>query len=88
MKTTYGTDLVEYLKDFLIQNSWCEKYTKEQARAIFTTICLTQDIDADTAECDNILSYVYDASYIVEVIDFDEYATFSAFQSYMVGLIV
>ena len=88
MKTTYGNELVEYLKEFLLQNSWCEKYTKEQARAIFTTICLTQDIDADTAECDNILSYVYDNSDIVETIEFDELATFSAFQSYMIGLIV
>lgn len=88
MNGTNSVNLVEYLKDFLIQNNWCEKYTKEQARAIFTTICLTQDIDADTAECDNILSYVYDASDIVEVLEFDDLATFSAFQSYMIGLIV
>ena len=88
MKTEYGMELVEYLKEFLIQNNWCEKYTKEQARAIFTTICLTQDIDADTAECDNILSYVYEESYIVEVIDFDEFAMYGDFKKYMISLIV
>ena len=88
MKTEYGMELVEYLKDFLIQSDWCETYNKEQARAIFTTICLTQNIDADSSKCSDILSYVYDASDIVEVLEFDEYATFSSFVSYMVGLIV
>ena len=88
MKTTYGNELIEYLKNFLIQNDWCEKYTKEQARAIFTTICLTQNIDADTKKCDEILMYVYDASDIVEVLDFDELAAFGSFVNYMVSLIV
>lgn len=80
--------LIEYLKEFLIQNNWCDKYTKEQARAIFTTLCLMEYIDADTAECDEILSYLYDVSDIVEVIEFDEYADYGSFKGYMLKLIV
>ena len=80
--------LIEYLKQFLIQNDWCERYTKEQARAIFTTLCLMNNIDADTAECDNILSYIYEEADIIETVDFDEYATYNAFENYMLELIV
>ena len=80
--------LIEYLKDFLIQNNWCDKYTKEQARAIFTTICLVENLDADTVECDEILVYLYEEAEIVEVIDFDEYADYGSFKSYMLELIV
>ena len=81
-------NMIEYLKNFLIQNDWCEKYTKEQARSIFTTICLMENIDADTAECDEILSYVYDESDVVETIEFDELATYGSFKNYMIELIV
>lgn len=80
--------MIEYLKNFLIQNDWCEKCTKEQARSIFTAICLFYNIDADTAECDEILSYVYDASDIVETIEFDELADYGSFKNYMLELIV
>ena len=34
----------KYLYSFLKQNNWENKYTREQARAIFTTICLYGDI--------------------------------------------
>lgn len=80
--------MVEYLRNFLIQNDWCEKYTKRQARAIFTTICLMENIDADTAECDYILSYVYNDADIVEVSDFDDLAEYDDFKNYMLELIV
>jgi hypothetical protein len=82
------TKLIEYLKQFLIQNDWCDKYTKEQARAIFTALCLMEYIDADTAECDEILSYVYEASDIVETIEFDDCASYGCFKTYMLKLIV
>lgn len=80
--------MVEYLRNFLIQNDWCEEYTKRQARAIFTTICLFFDIDADTDECDNILSYVYDVANIADVSDFDDLAKYDDFKNYMLELIV
>lgn len=81
-------ELLTYLEQFMIQNDWCDKYTKEQARAIFTTICLVGNIDADTAECDGILSYMYDAAGVVEVSDFDDLAEYDDFKNYMLALIV
>ena len=45
-------------------------------------------IDADTYECDEILSYVYEEAEIVETIEFDEYADYGSFKSYMLELIV
>ena len=80
--------LIEYLKDFLIQNNWCDTYTKEQSRAIFTTLCLMCNIDADTVECDEILSYVYEETDIIETLEFDECSTYGSFKNYMLELIV
>ena len=35
--------LLDYLFDFMIQENWENKNVKEQARAIFTTICCIGD---------------------------------------------
>ena len=80
--------MIEFLRDFLIQNNWCDKYTKEQGRSMFTAICLFCNIDADTAECDEIISYVYEEAEIVETIDFDDLADYGSFKRYMLELIV
>lgn len=75
--------LFKYLKDFMIQNNWLDEYTPKQARAIFTTICLIGNIDADTAACDNMLLELYNKADIESVdINYDD------FESFMVELIV
>jgi hypothetical protein len=79
--------MVNYLRDFLIQNEWMDDYTKKQARAIFTTICLMGNIDADTMECDNILLQLYQDACIDKVASYDEDEE-DSFYGYMVGLIV
>lgn len=80
--------LIEYLKNFLIETEdWNDNNIKEQARSIFTTICLVGNIDADTAECDLLLASLYD-EYLVpfpELYNSDEYEDF---KSYMLELIV
>lgn len=76
-------DLEGYLKHFMIQNNWLDEYTPRQARAIFTTICLAENIDADTAACDIILQDLYYSADIATLdIGYDE------FKNYMVKLIV
>ena len=45
-------ELLNYLIDYMIQENWENKNVKEQARAIFTTICCVGNIEADTKECD------------------------------------
>lgn len=74
--------LFEYLENFMIQNNWLDEYTQKQARAIFTTICLIENIDADTKKCNDILSTLYWRAALEELIEYND------FESYMVGLIV
>ena len=75
-------ELLNYLIDYMIQENWENKNVKEQARAIFTTICCIGDIEADTKECDEILSTLYWRSVLGELIEYEE------FEDFMLELIV
>lgn len=75
--------LFNYLENFMIQNNWLDEYTPKQARAIFTTICLVGNIDADTAACDNMLLELYNKADIKSIdISYDD------FEEFMIELIV
>lgn len=76
-------ELFKYLENFMIQNNWLDEYTPKQARAIFTTICIVGNIDADTAVCDNMLLELYNKA-DMESIDI----SYEDFEDYMVELIV
>lgn len=71
------------LKMFLIESSWLDKNTPEQARALFTTLCFIGDINPDTAICDNMLLELYNDS-DMESIDM----SYDDFENFMVKLIV
>ena len=75
-------ELFNYLKSFMIGNGWHDGNTAEQARAMFTTICFVGNIDADTAECDNMLHTLYDECDMEDFVEYDD------FESYMIELIV
>lgn len=75
-------ELFDYLKSFLIEEEWMNEHTLKQARAIFTTMCLVGYIDADTAECDNILLNLYNEAIGENVMKYDD------FEMFMVELIV
>jgi hypothetical protein len=66
----------------MIESNWEDGNTAEQARAIFTSICFVGYIDADTAECDNILRTLYNEAAMENIMDYDE------FESFMIELIV
>ena len=67
----------------LINNhGWDSIKTREQARAIFTTICVLCNIEADTRESDIILMKIYNKSSLENLI------SYNAFTDYMVELIV
>lgn len=76
-------ELFKCLENFMIQNNWFDEYTPKQARAIFTTLCLIGNIDADTAACDNMLLELYNKA-DMESIDI----SYDNFENYMVELIV
>lgn len=79
-------ELLNYLKSFLMENSieeeWMNEHTLKQARAIFTTICLVGYIDADTAECDNMLLNLYNEAAMENLIEYND------FEAFMIELIV
>ena len=75
-------ELLNYLIDYMIQENWENKNVKEQARAIFTTICCIGNIKAGTKECDEILSTLYWRSALEYLIEYE------AFEDFMLKLIV
>lgn len=82
MKPDMLNEMFDYLKSFMIESYW-EDAAKEQSRAIFTTICLMGNIDADTSTCYNLLHELWSAAAIGDLgVDYDE------FEDYMVELIV
>ena len=68
--------LFDYLEEFMIQTNWLDEDTPEQARAIFTTLCLIGNVDADTSICDNMLLILYNKSALEEIIPYDEFVRF------------
>lgn len=52
-------ELLGYLKRFMMQSEWDDEHVANQVRAIFTTLCLTRGIVADTSICDTILNELY-----------------------------
>jgi len=51
--------LYDYLFEFLEESDWEDENIPEQIRAIFTTICLVERIDADTMYCDNLILRIF-----------------------------
>lgn len=76
------SELFDYLKTFMICSEWNNGNTAEQARAMFTTICFVEYIDADTSECDNMLRVLYDEAAMEDIMKYDD------FESFMIELIV
>lgn len=71
--------LYEELMQLVREYEWFDTNVKEQARAIFTTICVVWNIEVDTGECDSMLINLYEKAGLK--IDFDDY------YNYMVELI-
>ena len=64
----------KHLKSFMIQSNWLDNNTPEQARAMFTSICLMGDISPDTSVCDNMLLELYNDSNMESVdISYDDF---------------
>lgn len=69
--------MFEWLKSFMIENYWYDSHTPQQARSIFSTICMVWNIDADTAECDSMLNELWTFACVDEIeIDFNEFYNF------------
>ena len=82
-------EILKYLNQFLIQSNWLDKNVPEQARALFTSWCLMENVDADTGKCDTTIKFIsvllmlYDNA-ALESVDI----TYDEFENFMIGLIV
>lgn len=76
-------EILKYLNQFLIQSNWLDENVPEQARALFTSWCLMENVDTDTGKCDTTLLMLYDNA-ALESVDI----TYDEFENFMVGLIV
>lgn len=76
-------DILKFLKSFLIESFWLDEGVSKQARAIFTTWCMMNNIDADTKACDDALAELYKSACIEDVdVSYDNFC------NYMIALIV
>lgn len=75
--------ILEYLKQFLIQSNWLDKNVPEQARALFTSWCLMENVIADTGKCDAALIDLYNTADI-QALDI----SFEDFTNYMIKHII
>lgn len=74
MSTT--ADIYRYLTQFLIQNNWDYEYTKNQARALWTSYCLIGGMDADSFFYDNDLLLLYDNAMLEELVTYENFNNF------------
>lgn len=69
--------IYEKLKQFMIEENW---YNNEniprQARAMFVTICIMEDIEADTAAAENMLLDLYVSSALEDLMEYDEFENY------------
>lgn len=79
--------LDSFMFEFIDSHEWTEPNFKEQLRALFMTICLIGNVDADTSLCDKMTLEMYEKLFkrdIDQRIDL----SYDDFVNYMVQYIV
>lgn len=77
MKPDMLNHMFNFLKEFMLCNSWDNGNVPQQAIAIFTTICVMGDIEADTNICDNMIEELYRDCRMVDVdMSYDDFYNF------------
>ena len=78
MKKELSKQLLDYLISFLEsnENEDFDECFARQARAIFTTLCLYEDVDVDTITYDRLLKRIYDTGNISEQISYEGFDAF------------
>lgn len=78
--------LREYLDDMVREIETLGDIYSRQARALFTSVCITQNIQADTSICDSLLSELYALSVTAETKN--KNFGYDAFESFMLSDII
>lgn len=83
LSTKYvNEELLRIIKDFLFKYKWDEDHVPEQVRSLFTTICITDNLNADTKKVDEVLSYLYYKT------DVRKSLTYQQFENFMLEFII
>lgn len=79
--------LESYMYEYIDSHDWTEPNIKEQLRALFMTICLIGNVDADTSLCDKMTLEMYEK---LSMHDIDQRIdlSYDDFVNYMVQYIV
>lgn len=75
--------IYKQLKIFIDHADWLNINTQEQARALFTALCIIGGVEADTSVCDNMLLELYN-DLGTQNIDI----RYNDFENFMIGLMV
>lgn len=68
--------LFEELESFMINENWEYENVPEQARSIFTTICILRNCEADTGITDEMLRVLYFRAALEEIVEYDDFIQF------------
>ena len=72
-----GKKLYEKLKQFMIEENW---YSNEniprQVRAMFVTICIVENIEADTAAAENMLLDLYSNTGLEDLMEYEDFENY------------
>ena len=69
-----NTEVYKYLRSFMIQNEWDNIH--EQARCIFTTLCLMEQINSRTSLCDKLLATLYSDAAMEYIMTYNSFENF------------
>lgn len=76
-------ELFEQLKQFITEHGWySNENIPQQARAMFVTICMVGDIEADTCMAENMLLDLYCNTGLESLMEYED------FENYMYEYIV
>lgn len=75
-------EFLNYIIDFATDTEWNDLKRRERLRALFTSWCFIYGINADSKECDDVMTIIYKKVLMEPVIDYCE------LEKYMIELIV
>ena len=69
-----NTEMFKFLRSFMIQNEWDNIH--EQARCIFTTLCVMEDINSYTPVCSKLLVTLYSDCSLEYIMTYNSFENF------------
>lgn len=75
-------ELFNCVEEITKEYDWSDGIIPEQVRALFTTWCFVNKIEADTSSCDTTLAKIYEIARVEGIWNYDD------FENFMLELII